>query len=283
MSRSTSMAMSWPMTSLISRDQIGGALPRQRAAVDPASAKPGMTLVLPPARSTVGTAVFDSTAAMAAATPLSGICFKQEIGDGAVVHARQERRGGERLRLGDGAQIAIDDRGAMLRQPRRRQLGDGGADARDRVVFARHRAVTGAAGGAQLHPHRALLGDLDGIDDAPVHAHREAARFAERELGAHELGMVVDEPARAVVAARLLVGDAGEDDVALERQALALEARDDERGHHRHVLHVDGAAAPQVAVVDLAAERRMASSSRARRARRRGAPRAAAAAFDRCP
>ena len=146
----------------------------------------------------------------------------------------------------------------MLRQARRRRACATAAPMRAiGVVFARHRAVAGAAGGAQLHPHRALLGDLDGIDDAAVHAHREAARFAERVLGAHELGMMIDEPARAVIAAGLLVGDAGEDEVALERDALLLEARDDERRHDRHVLHVDGAAAPHIAVVDLAAERRM--------------------------
>ncbi len=70
--------------------------------------------------------------------------------------------------------------------------------------------------------------------------------------------MVVDEPARAVVAPGLLVGDAGEDEVALAHHAFPLEAREHERGHDRHVLHVDGAAPPQVAVVELAAERRVA-------------------------
>ena len=40
----------------------------------------------------------------------------------------------------------------------------------------------------------------------------------------------------------------------VERHALLLEARQDERRHHGHVLHVDGAAAPQIAVVDLAGE-----------------------------
>jgi len=57
--------------------------------------------------------------------------------------------------------------------------------------------------------------------------------------------------------AGFLIGDAGEDEVALERDALFLEPRDDQRAHDRHVLHVDGAAAPDVAVVDLAAKRRM--------------------------
>jgi len=48
---------------------------------------------------------------------------QQEIGDGAVVHARQQRGRRKRLRLGDGAQVAIDDGGAMLPPPAARNAG----------------------------------------------------------------------------------------------------------------------------------------------------------------
>ena len=167
MSRSTSISMSWPMTSLISRPDLAADCPGSERPSTHASAKPGMTLVLAPARSTVGTAVFDSVAASAAATPLSGTLLQQEVGHRAVVQPRQQQRVGELLRRRDRAQIAVDDGGAVLRQARARQLGRWPRrSCATALLLARHRAVPGTAGGAQLHPDGALLGHLDRIDDA---------------------------------------------------------------------------------------------------------------------
>ena len=68
--------------------------------------------------------------------------------------------------------------------------------------------------------------------------------------------MLVDEPARAVDAAGLLVGEERQHDVAGWLAAGAHAFADDGERHGVHVFHVDGAAAPDVAVVaDLAGER----------------------------
>ena len=70
--------------------------------------------------------------------------------------------------------------------------------------------------------------------------------------------MLIAEEEAAEVTAGLLVGHGCEDHVPLELLALAHVAREEghDAGAHRgHVLHVDRAAAPHVAVVDLAAER----------------------------
>ena len=79
--------------------------------------------------------------------------------------------------------------------------------------------------------------------------------------------MVVDEPAGALPAASLLVGRRAEDDVAAKagdgvRGGIAAglpggprQAAHDLHFHRHHRLHVDGAAAPDVAFRKVAAER----------------------------
>ena len=52
----------------------------------------------------------------------------------------------------------------------------------------------------------------------------------------------------------LLVGDGGEDDIALELRAGALQREHHRQLHRHHVLHIDRAAAPDHAVEQLAAE-----------------------------
>nr|BFE58557.1 hypothetical protein GCM10020063_030830 [Dactylosporangium thailandense] len=68
--------------------------------------------------------------------------------------------------------------------------------------------------------------------------------------------MLIDEKARALPPARLLVGDEREHDVAGRYHIVTLELPRDRQRHGHHVLHVDRAASPQVAVADLAGEGR---------------------------
>ncbi len=87
---------------------------------------------------------------------------------------------------------------------------------------------------------------------------REAAELADRVADAVEqLGVLAHEELGAERAAGLLVGHQAEDHVA--RRLLAARERAHERGeHHRDAaLHVERAAPPDVAVGDLAGERRM--------------------------
>jgi hypothetical protein len=61
--------------------------------------------------------------------------------------------------------------------------------------------------------------------------------------------VLLDQEQGPVPAARLLVGHGGEDDVAVQGRALALQQHQRHQAHRHHVLHVDGAAAPDVAAL----------------------------------
>ena len=95
--------------------------------------------------------------------------------------------------------------------------------------------MPGPAAGPQPHPGDALLGGLDQVD-APVLAQRqrEAADLPDR-LGAplEQVGPVLDQPLRPVRAARLLVGDEREHDVARRHHPVPLEARGRRRASSR--------------------------------------------------
>ena len=105
----------------------------------------------------------------------------------------------------------------VLAEPR-----DGGGELGDGVVVVQERAVPGHAARAQPHPAQALLRGLDEVDPLLVQREREAADLADR-LGAalEEVGPVLHQPLRAERAARLLVRDEGEDDVARRHDAVA--------------------------------------------------------------
>ena len=134
-------------------------------------------------------------------------------------------------------------------------------DRGDGVVVVHDRAVTGAAARGQPHPRHALLGGLDEVQPplaavAARHGQREAADLADR-LGdaVEQVGAVVDQPLAAVLAAGLLVGHEREHQIARRHDAGAFEVPRDGEHHADHVLHVDRAAAPDVAVLDGAGER----------------------------
>ena len=116
--------------------------------------------------------------------------------------------------------------------------------------------MRGDAVGDEPHPDQRLLPRLQQVRALAADRDRVAADLADR-LGraVEELGMPVDEPARADPAARLLVGEERHDELALGQGPRPEDVA--ERGeHHRvHVLHVHGAAAPQHPVADLARER----------------------------
>ena len=134
--------------------------------------------------------------------------------------------------------------------------GDRGAEPGHRVVVVDHRPVAGAAAGGQLHPGHALLGGLDQVDPPAAHRGAEAADLAHRVGDALELlGVLVDQHLGAPVAAGLLVGGEAERDRPLRHPALALPLPDHGEQHRVEVLHVDGPAAPEVAVLDLPGER----------------------------
>ena len=150
-------------------------------------------------------------------------------------------------------------------------------DPGDGVVGVDHRAVAGAAARRQPHPGHALLGGLDEVDPLPAHGGAEAADLADRLGHAVEVvGVLLDHDLRAVVAPGLLVGGERQHDRPLRHRAGAGARPDDREQHRVEVLHVDRAAAPHEAVLDLAGERVDLPVLGGRRARRRGGRAAAA-------
>jgi hypothetical protein len=117
--------------------------------------------------------------------------------------------------------------------------------------------LPGPTTGDQLHPGHPPLRGLHRIEPQVVaQLDREAADLADR-LGAavEEVGVLLDEEPRALGTAGFLIGHVGDDDVARRLAALASPLADHRQRHRVHVLHVDGAATPEAAVLDLAAER----------------------------
>ena len=141
-------------------------------------------------------------------------------------------------------------RGGVHRQPRLAQRRDRRRHAHHRAVGARHRAVARLALPPRAHPAQALLGDLHRVERRVAEVQREAARLADRVLGAHQLGVLLDQEARAEVAARLLVGHAGEDHVAREARLV-----DREPPMHRAFTQPGELAAPTAAAGSRAVTR----------------------------
>ena len=160
--------------------------------------------------------------------------------------------GGQELRDGFGH----DERELVLAQPCHR-LGEH----RHGVLAVHERAVPGAATCGETHPAHALFGGLDEVEPplatvAARHGQRESADLADGLGDALEqVGTVVHQPLAAVLAAGFLVGDEREHQVAGRHQPFALEVPRHRDHHADHVLHVDRAAAPHVAVLHRAGER----------------------------
>ena len=122
-----------------------------------------------------------------------------------------------------------------------------------RVLLVRLAAVPGHAFGADLQPDDLLLGDRDAVYEL---ARREQVAAAEAPFVDHvfgiELGVMVrDHPPRAHRAADFLVGLGEQDDVAIERHALALQPQKRQELRDAHAFHVHRAAAPQYAVAAI--------------------------------
>ena len=86
---------------------------------------------------------------------------------------------------------------------------------------------------------------------------RAAAAFVERERGVDRVPMIFHHPARAILAARFLVGIHHQLDAAPERNAVALEREHRHQRHDSVRLVVDRAARPHVTVCLIGVERMM--------------------------
>ncbi len=128
-----------------------------------------------------------------------------------------------------------------------RQLGQ----VRHRVVaHLGHRRVAGLAERHQPHRAGALLADAEGQHGPPVDQLQPLAGALVDRHRRPDVGPLLEQPTHADVgAAVLLVGDREEPQVAAGPEALPGQRRHRDRPGRDLVLHVDGAAAPQPAVV----------------------------------
>ena len=154
--------------------------------------------------------------------------------------------------------ISSHDRRHVHGHPLPVEVGEEAAEPGDRPAAVHHRAVPAGPAHRRLQPADLLLGHLDRVEALAADVEREAAELAERVAHPLEqLGMLLDEELRAEVAAGLLVGEDDEHDVARELHALALRAQEGVNEHRDARLHVERAAAPDVAVLELGLERRV--------------------------
>ena len=182
--------------------------------------------------------------------------------------ARRQRGEGvvDRRRVRQGrAQVVGDVQRCQLRLPqvaevRRRSVRGQAADdlgRRDQCVVGAvgHRTVTGRAGDPQAPPRDALFGDVDRhVAGAVVVDRRPPARLGEHVVGADRVPVLVDHVLGAPLPAGFFVGDAEVDQRALGPEALGRQLAERHRHRRRDVEHVDGAAAPHLAVDQLAGE-----------------------------
>ena len=119
--------------------------------------------------------------------------------------------------------------------------------------------MAGTVPGTKPDPADALLRRLNRVEAQVVaHGQREAAHLADGLGDAlEELRTVLDQPPRAMDAARLLIGEEEHDDVATGPDAAPPPGTDHGEDHRVHVLHVDRASAPHESAVEQRLERRV--------------------------
>ena len=113
----------------------------------------------------------------------------------------------------------------------------------------------GVPGHAQLGPVAALLGHDHGQLQARGAGDRDPAGLGDHVVGSHGIGLVRHEVLGAEGAEGLLVGHRQVHERAPGTEATAREALGGHRHRRGEVEHVDGAAAPHLAVDQLATER----------------------------
>ena len=153
----------------------------------------------------------------------------------------------QRARLGHDVEggLALAEPGEHRRELEQRVVADAG-----------ERGVPGDAARGHAEAERALLGDADGVDPAVAVGHDRPAALVDQPVHARDVGPLLGQPLGAEPAADLLVDHRDHLQLAARGPPAAAGQRgggDDLGGGLG--LHVERAAAPQVAVVDLARPR----------------------------
>src|SRR4029077_15405217 len=100
-----------------------------------------------------------------------------------------------------------------------------------------------------LEPADLLLAELDRVEALACDLLGDPARLSERMPDAgEELGMLLDEELRAVVAAVLLVTEDDEDHVSRQLELAPCRPQERRDVHRDGALHLERAASPDLAV-----------------------------------
>ena len=114
--------------------------------------------------------------------------------------------------------------------------------------------MAGHAGCREFEAKDALLAAADAVIAAAVELERAAGTLVDQQIAANLVGVLLGQPAGADITARLLVGDEDELQRSPRGAPAAAPQRDGGDRFGRDLrLHVDRAAAPEVAVHNLAA------------------------------
>ena len=108
------------------------------------------------------------------------------------------------------------------------------------VVVVRHGAVAGTALRAEREPERPLLRDanVEGVAFLPHDLRGSAATLIDDVFAVQQVRVVAVQELHAEGRSGLLVGDSHEDQVALERQTVAVMEEEGDELHDAHPLHV---------------------------------------------
>ena len=136
---------------------------------------------------------------------------------------------------------------ATQRRQRFSQVHDG-------VVVVGHRAVSRATLSYEVDVGATLLRYLTGVDRLTIDEDGETACFIDAKFGVQPFRVFLQQPGHSVSTPHLLVGSSNQNQVALQRQPIAM-------CHQQHLqvngggqLRVDGAAPVENAVRDLPGE-----------------------------
>ena len=126
------------------------------------------------------------------------------------------------------------------------------------AVMHRDGAVAGASLDRDATGGVALLAGVDRVETPVAQLDHVHAALVDDEVGAHQIGSVLEQPGGAAALAGLFVGGGGEDEVATQPFAGLRAPRQAHESHglrRQLVLHVERPAAPHVAVLHQAGER----------------------------
>ena len=184
---------------------------------------------------------------------------KELFAEGRIVQRRSQVRHLARPVIDPGGQakIVLDDRQdfdrrVIFHQPREREH-----QPRDRGLIGRTGSVAACALGRELEPERSLFRDRDLVELRLARLGPDLAALVEQKSGVgNHVGLMLDQPSRAVAAAVLFIGGGQKEHVAVEQDSRPLDRQHRHQLDYPGALVVERAAPPDFAVLHQSREGR---------------------------